>query len=184
MISEFFRWTPSQFRRAVAAGCFDGSKVELLGGIVYRITTNPPHMIAVWRLVASLKSLAPEPAWVVTKEDNVQLGRWIPLPDCTVVRGPIESYCDRLPGAADILLIVEVSDTTYPKDRGRKYRLYARAGIPSYWAVDLGRRCAEVHGSPGGKAYARDDIYGATDVVPLALDGQVLGSVRVADILP
>jgi Putative restriction endonuclease len=184
MISGIFRWTPGRFQAAAAAGCFDGSKVELLGGIVYRMSTNPPHMIAVHRTVHALGRIAPEPRWVVTKEDNVQLGRWLPLPDSTILRGPIESYGSRLPRAADILLIVEVSDTTYAKDRGQKYRRYAAARIPTYWIVDLNRRCVEVHASPSGRQYLTEDLYQPGNDVPVVLGGTCLGTVSVAEILP
>jgi Uma2 family endonuclease len=184
MISDIFRWTPGRFQTAAAAGCFDGSKVELLGGIVYRMTTNPPHMIAVHRLVDSLGRIAPEPRWVVTKEDNVQLGRWLPLPDSSILRGPIESYGIRLPRAADIHLIAEVSDTTYAKDRGRKYRRNAAARIPIYWIVDLNRRRIEVHASPSGRRYLSEKLYLPGDDVPVVLGGTCLGSVAVAEILP
>jgi Uma2 family endonuclease len=184
MISEIFRWTPGRFQTAAAPGCFDGSKVELLGGIVYRMTTNPPHMISVHRLVNELGRIAPEPRGVVTKEDNVQLGRWLPLPDSTILRGPIESYSNRLPRAADILLIGEVSDTTYAKDRGRKYRRYAAARIPTYWIVDLNRLCVEVHTSPSGRRYLAEKLYQPGDDVPVLLGGICLGSVAVAAILP
>ena len=184
MISDIFRWSPRQFKKAEAAGLFEGSKVELLGGIVFKMTTKPPHMVAVHRLANALASLAPEPAWVVTKEDNVELGSWLPLPDATIVRGPIENYRTRLPAAGDILQIVEVSDTTYAKDRGRKYRRYAAHPLPVYWIVDLNRRRVEVFGSPAGKSYRTVDVYGEADLVPVVLDGQYLGSVAVADILP
>jgi hypothetical protein len=122
MISERFRWTPRQFKKAEAAGWFEGSKAELLGGIVFKMTAKPPHMIAVHRLVDALKGPAPEPIWVVTKEDRVELGSWLPLPDSAILRGPLETYSERLPTSEDILLIVEVSDTTCAKDRGLKYR--------------------------------------------------------------
>jgi Uma2 family endonuclease len=184
MISEVFQWTPRQFQKAAAAGCFDGWKVELLGGAVYRMSTYPPHMLAVHRLVSELRRLAPEPVWVVTKEDNVQLGRWLPLPDSTILLGPIDRYRDRLPTAADILLIVEVSDTTYLKDRGPKYRHYAGASIATYWIVDLNRRCVEVHSSPSRRSYRSVALYQDGDVVPLDLGGRRVGTVAVREILP
>ncbi len=184
MISETFHWTPRQFQKAVAAGCFEGSKVELLGGTLYQMTINPPHMIAVHRLVYELRRIAREPVWVVTKEDTIPLGRWLPLPDSTILLGPIERYGARLPSAADVLLIVEVSDTTYAKDRGPKYRRYAAAGIATYWIVDLNRRCVEVHRSPSRRSYGSVDLYQAGEVVPLILSGQDLGSVAVHSILP
>jgi hypothetical protein len=102
-ISEIFRWTPRLFEKAAASDWFEDSKVELLGGIVFELTANPPHMIAVLRHVDARKVLAPEPGWVVTKEDNVQLGRWPPLSDRAILRGPIDRFRDRLPAARDIL---------------------------------------------------------------------------------
>jgi Uma2 family endonuclease len=184
MISEIFRWTPRQFTKAAAAGWFEGSKAELLGGVVYKMTTNPPHMVVLHRLVSTLESLAAEPAWVVTKEDTVALGSWLPLPDSTVVRGPLELYSQRLPTAEDILLIVEVSDTTYAKDRGRKYRRYAASKIPYFWIVDLNRRRIEVHSSPDGQAYRNVEFFEENDDVPVILSGHCVGHIAVRDILP
>ena len=184
MISDIFRWSPRQFKQAEAAGLFDGSKVELLGGVIFKMTTKPPHLIAVHKLAGELRSLAPEPTWVVTKEDNVELGSWLPLPDVTIVHGPIENYATRLPASGDILQIVEVSDTTYAKDRGRKYRRYALHRIPIYWIVDLNRRLVEVFRSPAGKAYRLVDVYREDDFVPVVLGGHSLGSILVRDILP
>lgn len=184
MISEIFRWTPRQFKKAAAAGWFDGAKAELLGGIVFKMTAKPPHMIAVHRLVDGLKRLAPEPEWVVTKEDSIELGRWLPLPDSTILRGPLESYSERLPAKHDIRLIVEVSDTTYAKDRGLKYRRYAASRIPVYWIVDLNRRRVEVHSSPSGRSYRTVEFFEAADHLPVALDGVCVGHILVGDILP
>jgi Uma2 family endonuclease len=184
MISEIFRWTPRQFKKAEAAGWFEGSKAELLDGIVFKMTTNPPHMIAVHRLVSALKGFAPEPVWVVTKEDTVKLGRWFPLPDSAILRGPLEAYSARLPAKDDIALIVEVSGTTYAKDRGRKYRRYAASRIPYYWIVDLNRRRVEIHSSPTGRSYRTVDFFEANDDAPVILNGRCVGQIRVRDILP
>jgi len=184
MISEIFRWTPRQFKKAAAAGWFEGSKAELLGGIVFKKTTKPPHMIAVHRLVEALEGLASEPIWVVTKEDRVELGSWLPLPDSAILRGPLETYSKRLPRSKDILLIVEVSDTTYAKDRGRKYRRYAASRIPFYWIVDLNRRVVEIHSSPAGRSYHTVDFFEAKDDAPVVLGGRCIGHIPVRDILP
>jgi Uma2 family endonuclease len=184
MISEIFRWTPRQFQKARAAGWFDGFKAELLDGIVYKMTTNPPHMIAVHRLVAALRRIASEPTWVVTKEDTVKLGRWLPLPDSAILRGPLETYGNRLAAKGDIPLIVEVSDTTHAKDRGRKYRRYAASRIPVYWIVDLNRRRVEVHSFPTGRSYRTVEFFEANDDVPVILDGRCVGHIAVRDILP
>ena len=103
------------------------------------------------------------------------------MPRSSAVRS--KNTAARLPAAGDILLIVEVSDTTYAKDRGRKYRRYAAHQLPIYWIVDLNRRRVEVFRSPAGKSYGTVDVYQEGDLVPVVLDGQHLGSVAVADIL-
>jgi hypothetical protein len=59
-----------------------------------------------------------------------------PQPDLTLLKFRADRYAHALPTAADVLLIVEVSDTTLDYDRGEKLRLYARHGIPEYWIVD------------------------------------------------
>jgi Uma2 family endonuclease len=184
MISEIFRWTPRQFQKAAAAGWFEGFKAELLGGIVFKRTTKPPHMIAVHRLVEALRGLASEPTWVVTKEDHVELGRWLPLPDSAILRGPLETYSDRLPRRDDIVLIVEVSDATDAQDRGRKYRRYAASRIPFYWIVDLNRRRVEIHSFPTGRSYRTVEFFESKDDAPVVLDGRCVGHIPVRDILP
>ncbi len=80
------------------------------------------------------------------------------------------------------MLTVEVSDTTLRRDRRVKLALYARAGIPEFWIVNLELREAEIYRSPGGDAYASVERKGPGDVttidalagVTIAI-GQILG---------
>jgi hypothetical protein len=65
-----------------------------------------------------------------------------------VVRGDTQQYLDRHPGAEDIALIIEVSDTTLQRDRTVKKRIYARAGISIYWIVNLVEEQVEVYSQP------------------------------------
>jgi len=94
----------------------------------------------------------------------------------------------RLARADDVALLVEASDTTYAKDSGPKLRRYAASRIPVYWIVDLDRRIVEVRTRPYGEGkqagYARCDIYREGDQIPVELDGQQVGQVAVADLLP
>jgi Uma2 family endonuclease len=188
MSLDVFRMTPRQFRKAAEAGAFGESKVELLDGIVCRMTTNPPHLIAVHNLFDALRQLAPPPGWFVAMECSVALGRWLPVPDIAALRGPRHVYASRLPKASDVALLVEVSDTTYAKDRGPKYRKYATHRIPVYWVVDLNRRLVEVHTEPAGRgksaSYRACAVYHEPDQVPVVLDGREAGRIPVPDILP
>jgi len=133
-------------------------------------------------------ALAPLPRWFVNKEHRLKLGQWLPLPDVVVLRGPDTTYGTRLARADDVALLVEVSDTTYAKDSGPKLRRYATSRIPVYWIADLNRRIVEVYTRPYGEGkqagHARCDIYREGDQIPVELDGQQVGQVAVADLLP
>jgi Uma2 family endonuclease len=188
MIHGIYQMTPRQFRKAIDAGVFGEKRVELLGGIPFIMSENPPHIFVSMRLLAALQALTVPPRWVVNKEHTLALGRWRPLADAVVLRGPDTIYSTRLARAADIGLLVEISDTTYAKDSGPKLRRYASFRIPVYWIVDLNRRIVEVRTGPFGTGkqagYAVCHTYREGDMIPVELDGQEVGRVPVSDLLP
>jgi Uma2 family endonuclease len=188
MIRGIYRMTARQFRTAIDAGVFGERHVELLGGIPFVMSENPPHILASIRLFAALSALAVSPRWVVNKEHRLELGQWLPLPDAVVLRGPDTTYGSRWARAADVALLVEIADSSYARDSGVKLRRYAGSRIPVYWIVDLNRRLVEVRTLPTGKGkqaqYAQCDVYQESDNVPVRLDGQDVGSIAVAAILP
>lgn len=67
--------------------------------------------------------------------------------------------------------MVEVAVNSHAIDRGLKAELYARAGIPAYWLVDVPGRTVEVRSEPGGDGYARCDIHNEETRVPCRLEG-------------
>jgi Uma2 family endonuclease len=188
MFRGIYRMTASQFRKAIDAGVFEERHVELLGGIPFVMSENPPHILASIRLFAALSALAASPRWVVNKEHRLELGQWLPLPDLVVLRGPDATYGSRWARAADVAMLVEIADSSYPRDSGVKLRRYASFQIPAYWILDLNRRLVEVRRLPSGKGkhagYAQYDVYQESDRVPVVLDGQDLGSIAVSAILP
>jgi Uma2 family endonuclease len=111
-----------------------------------------------------------------------------PEPDVSVARGDDSLYATRHPGPADLGLVVEVPDSSLAFDRDDKARIYARAGIVTYWIVNLVDRQGEVYLGPSGPsaapAYARRQDFPAGALVPLVLDGVAAGHNAVADLLP
>jgi len=188
MIRGMYRMTPRQFRKAIEAGVFGEHRVELLGGIPFVMSENPPHIFASIRLQTALGALVAGPLWVGSKNHRLELGQWLPLPDVVVLHGPDTTYAARLARAEDVSLLVEIADTSYAKDSGPKLRRYASFQIPVYWIVDLNRRLVEVRTLPFGKGkkagYARCDIYLEHDLVPVVLDGAEVGRIAVVDLLP
>src|SRR5437016_4994181 len=88
--------------------------------------------------------------WDLRVQSAITLTESEPEPDFAIVRGDESAYLTRHPTTADIGLVVEVSDSTLPGDRDDKGRIYARAGIPCYWIVNLVDRQVEVHTLPSG----------------------------------
>jgi Putative restriction endonuclease len=188
MIRGIYRMTARQFRKAIDAGVFGETHVELLGGVPFVMSENPPHILAALQVHGELFALATAPHWVVNKEHRLALGQWLPLPDVVVLKGPKKIYGTRLARASDVALLVEVADTSYNRDSGPKLRRYATFQIPTYWIVDLNRRRVEVYSQPAGKGkhagYGRCDTYFENDQAPVTLDGKEIGRIAVAQLLP
>ena len=181
-----------QFHRMMVAGIFDDQKVELVSGKIYAMTDLPQHTFAVGRLHETLRVVLPRERWTIREEKPVLIGRyWAPKPDIAVLRASDAIYAARHPRPRNVALLVEVSDTTYHRDRGRKWRRYAAAGIPVYMIVRLKGpdTLIEVWTGPTGRGSAArySDVvrYSARagESVPIELDGSAHGQVAVVDLV-
>lgn len=94
-------------------------------------------------------------------------------PDLALLRARPDGYrTPPRPSAAEVLLIIEVSDISVHYDREVKLALYARHGVTEVWFVDLAARAVEVHRKPEGEAYAEVATRGGSDTVePFSLPG-------------
>jgi Uma2 family endonuclease len=101
-----------------------------------------------------------------------------------VIRGTRRDYLKRHPGPGDLGLVVEVADTTLKRDRIVKKRIYATAGIPFYWVLDLTRHRLVVYSEPQGGDYAQRVLYAPDQSVAVILDGHAVGDVAVSELLP
>ena len=136
--------------------------------------------------------MLPRDGWTIREEKPILIGRyWAPKPDIAVLRGSDAIYAARHPRPRDVALLVEVSDTTYHRDRGRKWRRYAAAGIPIYLIVRLKGpdTLIEVWTGPTGRgrvAHYTDVVRytaRAGESVPIELDGSEHGQVAVVDLV-
>ena len=118
------------------------------------MSRNPPHDAALQKGMKKWLRLLP-PGWDLCVQSAVTLTESEPEPDFAVVRGDETAYLTRHPNAADIGLVVEVSDSALPGDRDDKGRIYAQAGIPCYWIVNINDRQIEVYTAPSGAVAAR-----------------------------
>lgn len=160
----------------------EDDRVELIdGAIIEMAPLGSDHVTAVNRLNRLLVLAAGE-AGVVSVQNTVTLPPYsAPQPDLAVLAPRFRAFGEGLPRAEDILLLVEVSDTTLAWDRRVKIPLYARHGVRETWLVDLPGRRIEVYRHPGAGGYGQRHVHAPGGAIaPLLLPGV---SVAVADVL-
>lgn len=183
------RLSVDQYHEMVRAGILtDEDPIELLDGwLVYKMPKNRPHSIATRRTRDAIQQHL-SAGWYVDSQEPITTEESEPEPDVSVVRGRPEDYPDRHPGPRKVALLVEVADATVDRDRGLKKRLYAQAGIPVYWIVNLQDRHVEVYTDPTGPApnpdYHQRQDYSASETVPLIIDATEVARIAAANMLP
>jgi Uma2 family endonuclease len=182
------RLSVDQYHRMITPGLLrDGSPIELLEGLlVDKAWQSPPRVFARHMIHSALSRLVPD-GWFVTMRSPLTTAESEPEPDVMLVRGHLHDNCDRHPGPAEVPLVIEVADVDLALDRGLKGRVYARAGIPTYWIVNLVDGRVEVHADPTGPSdeprYLRQTSSGPGEVVPVAIGDRELGHLPVRKLL-
>ena len=149
------RFTRAEYSRMVEAGILGpGDRVELIRGeIVEMSPMGRRHRAFVGNLNQLLAPRLDGRAIVWVQLPVVLTDDSEPEPDLMVLRRRAQSYKEREAGPDDVLLLIEVADTSLAYDRSTKQRLYAQAGIPEYWIVDCDAEAVEVHRDPGPDGY-------------------------------
>lgn len=182
------RLTLQQYHDMVSCGILeDDNQVEFLEGIlVKKMTKNRAHSLATRRLRILLEGIVPV-GFYVDSQEPTSTSDSEPEPDAMVIRGRPEDYQLHQPEAAQVQLIAEVADSSLQHDRTWKKRIYARAGIPIYWIVNLVQRQIEVFTLPGGETenpdYAQCQVINILQDLPVVLDGREVGRIAVKDVL-
>ena len=148
-------FTVAEYDRMVQAGILqEDDRVELIEGeIVEMAPIGSRHASCVDRLTQLLSDQVRLRA-ILRVQNPIRLGeRSEPQPYIALLRPRPDFYAQAHPGPEDILLVVEVADTSAEGEREVKIPLYARAGIPEAWLVDLGGECIEVCRNPSVQGY-------------------------------
>ena len=124
-------------------------RYELLEGVIFELMPiGPKHATKVKKLEGQLESCLGDKAVVFTQHPLQLSDSSEPQPDILVVKPPLERYEEHHPLPEDILLIIEISDSTLRRDKTDKLALYAGAGIPEYWILNLKKMQLEVNRVP------------------------------------
>ena len=134
-------------------------RVELIDGEVY--TVSPPssrHAAATNRLAERLGKYSARA--IVQVQNPVRLGEHtVREPDIALLKRRDDFYEAAHPTARDVLLVVEVSITTLRSDRLSKLPIYARAGVPEVWIVDVDANVLEVYREPVRGSYRQRTLF-------------------------
>lgn len=154
------RWTVEEYHKMAAAGVLgEDDPVQLLDGeIVVMTPIGARHAASVNRL-ARLLNAAVDNRFLVSVQNPVRLSPCSePQPDLALLSWRDDGYATELPSAADIVLVIEVADSSGVLDRRVKLPLYAEAEIEEVWIVDLESETVDVHTGPHPRGYRRQSV--------------------------
>ncbi len=150
------RFAVREYQRMIDAGVLtEDERLELLDGIIVPMSpTSPRHAAHVARLGELLRSLLGSRAQVREEKAIALEPASQPEPDLAVVQPRSDFYAGSHPARADVVFPIEVADTSLERDCGVKLGIYAAAGIPAVWVLDLPGDRLWVASAPRGSAYA------------------------------
>lgn len=183
------KFTVVEYHKLIDDGFFaTDEKFELIEGwIVAKMPGNPRHDTAIGMTYDSLLPRLPS-KWRTRIRCGITTSDSEPEPDLAVVLAPAERYIDHHPGPSEIAMTVESSFTSLSFDRDDKARVYATAGIPVYWILNVVDHQVEVYTEPSGvdanPGYRVQEIFSGDDVVPLIIAGNKIADIPVRELLP
>lgn len=168
----------TEFNRMAEAGIFTADdRVELIEGEIIEMSPiGSRHAACVGRLTELFgqRKFAESIVWV---QNPVHMDDYSePIPDVALLKRRDDFYAEGHPAPADVLLIVEVADTSLGYDRIVKLSLYARANIPEVWIINLPEEIIELYAQPMNSVYqmtkqaARDESFASQQNLQLTFD--------------
>ncbi len=165
-------FTRAEYYRMAEVGILTPTdRVELIHGEIVRMSPIGPRHAAFVNNLNQLLVLRLAGRAIVSVQNPVVVDDYSePQPDLVLLRRRALPYKDAEPTTADVVLLIEVAETSIRYDRTTKLRLYAGAGVPEYWIVDCASEAVEVYRSPGANGYADvARVEGAARLGPEAL---------------
>jgi Uma2 family endonuclease len=157
------------YKMAEAGILTQSDRVELIGGEIFDMAPiGSTHAGKTDHLIRFFARAAADGLVHIRVQGPLRLDALNePQPDVMLLKPREDYYQERHPGAADVLLLVELSESSLAYDRGMKLALYARFGVPEVWIVDLPGGAIEVYREPAGDAYALKQRLTSGSLVPV-----------------
>ncbi|HEX8723581.1 MAG TPA: Uma2 family endonuclease [Pyrinomonadaceae bacterium] len=157
-----YSFTAEEFERLGAAGILrQDARLELIEGEICEMPPIGSAHAACVKFLSGLLNRLFGGTFIVGVQDPVRLNDFSePQPDVSLLRWRDDYYRGAHPAPADVLLVIEVADATAASDRKVKLPLYARAGIPEAWLVDIPEGRVEIYSDPADGGYRRAEVFG------------------------
>jgi Uma2 family endonuclease len=149
----------------------EDDRVELIDGEVVAMSPIGSRHNACVDSINRAMVMGVGDAAIVRIQGSVRLNLYTePEPDLVLLRPQEDFYASRLPGAADILLIVEIAEASIDYERDVKSRIYAGSGVPEYWVADLNANLVSCYSAPHEGAYrSRQQYHRGQTITPQLL---------------
>ena len=170
------RWTVAEYHRMAEVGLLhEDSRVELIDGeIIEMAPIGSFHGGNVNRFIRLFSKVVGDKAIIAAQNPVVLSGYAEPQPDLAILRWRGDDYEQSSPHPEDVLLLVEVSDSTLRYDRDVKIPLYASHGIPEVWLLDIQNRQLEIYREPINGVYQQRDCRRAGQIAPILCPDAVI----------
>ncbi|HXH23254.1 MAG TPA: Uma2 family endonuclease [Dehalococcoidia bacterium] len=162
-----YKFTVDEYNRLAEIGFFRDARVELIeGDIVNMAPIGSRHYNTVNRLTTLFSPLAAARRAILHVQNPVVISpRSKPQPDVTLLKFREDFYRDREPGPEDVILLVEVADSSSSYEQLTKMPLYARAGVPECWLVDIPHSEIHVFTAPSPDGYKSVATFAGADAI-------------------
>jgi Uma2 family endonuclease len=166
-VPERTRISADRYQKMVATGVLTKyDRVELIDGDMINMAPIGPNHSAVMARLTKQFVLSVVDSAIVSPGGSIKLGDYsVPEPDLMLLKPRADFYAGQIPTPPDVLLLVEVSESSLAFDQGTKRALYARHGVAEYWVVDIPGERVYVYREPTGDGYTEAVEGSSNDVV-------------------
>jgi Uma2 family endonuclease len=165
ILMPYYHFTAGEYERMIEVGILTKyDHLELIRGEILTLEPiSPPHAFCSMMLTDLLVPNAPDEVRVTVRSPIRLSDESVPQPDVTLICAA--GYEPAYPGAGDVHIVIEIADRTPEFDRNTKLPLYAAAGIPEAWIVDIAAERIERHTEPAADGYQLIRHFGRGTVV-------------------
>lgn len=169
LASNLHKFTVQQYHLMHEAGVFaEGDRLELINGEIRVMSPiDRKHAVCVEKTARAFQIKLGNQAFIWTQNPILLSNYFQPQPDLAILKWRDDFYAEALPTPDDILLIIEVADSTIAYDRDIKSSLYAANGIPEMWLFDVNKKVVEGYSQPSASGYKRMQRYERNDTLAM-----------------